>query len=64
VPVSGFLSPLVELLDEVAAGDLLGVIEDLAGEVIGEIRAPSAGIVILRRNSPPVTSGEIAFLLT
>lgn len=63
-PVSGFLSPRVELLDEVAAGDLLGVIEDLAGEVIAEIRSPTAGTVILRRNSPPVLSGDIAFLLT
>ncbi len=64
VPVSGFLSPRVDLLDEVQAGDLLGVIEDLAGDVLAEIRAPSAGTVVLRRNSPPVTSGEIAFLLT
>jgi predicted deacylase len=63
-PVSGFLSPRVELLDAVEAGDLLGVVEDPAGESLAEIRAPAAGIVVLRRNCPPVTAGEIAFLLT
>jgi predicted deacylase len=63
-PVSGFLVPRVELLDAVEAGDILGVVEDLAGEALAEIRAPAAGIVVLRRNSPVVASGEIAFLLT
>ncbi|MEA2593695.1 MAG: uncharacterized protein QOF01_164 [Thermomicrobiales bacterium] len=63
-PVSGFLVPRVELLDAVEAGDLLGVVEDLSGEVLAEIRAPVAGTVVLRRNSAAVTSGEISFLLT
>ena len=63
-PVSGFLVPSVELLDEVAAGDLLGVVEDHAGACLAQIRAPTAGTVVLRRNSPVVTSGATAFLLT
>jgi predicted deacylase len=63
-PVSGFLVPHVELLDAVRTGDLLGVIEDLYGDPLAEIRAPEAGIVVLRRNTPVVTAGDIAFLLT
>jgi predicted deacylase len=63
-PVSEFLFPRVELLDDVDAGEVLGAIEDLAGEPLAEIRAPVGGTVVLRRNSPVVTAGEIAFLLT
>jgi predicted deacylase len=64
VPVGGFLTPRVQLLDRVGAGDLLGTVEDARGEVIAEMRAPVDGIVILRRESPAVNAGDIAFLLT
>ncbi|HET8523170.1 MAG TPA: succinylglutamate desuccinylase/aspartoacylase family protein [Thermomicrobiales bacterium] len=64
VPVSGFLTPRVKLLDRVAAGDVLGTVEDAQGEVIAEMRAPVDGVVILRRESPASTAGDIAFLLT
>lgn len=63
-PVAGSLRPCVDLLARVAAGDLLGVIEDPTGEPLAELRAPVAGIVMLRRESPPVQPGDIAFLLT
>jgi predicted deacylase len=64
VPAGGFLTPRVELLDRVAAGDLLGTVEDARGEVVAEMRAPVDGVVILRRESPAVDAGDIAFLLT
>lgn len=63
-PVSGFLTWNVDLLDQVAAGDLLGTVEDPAGETLAEIRAPTAGVVALRRNSPSVTAGDLVFLVT
>jgi predicted deacylase len=63
-PASGFLVPKVELLDQVKPDDLLGVVEDLAGNPLAEIRSPAAGLVILRRNTPVVAAGDIAFLLT
>ncbi len=63
-PVGGFLRSCVDLLDEVEEGDLLGVIEDLAGVTIAEIRAPSRGTVIVHRFSPSVNAGDNAFLLT
>jgi predicted deacylase len=63
-PVGGFLRSHVGLLDEVAAGDLLGVVEDLAGTTLAEIRAPSRGTVIVHRFSPSVNAGDSAFLLT
>jgi predicted deacylase len=63
-PVSGFLRSVVKLLDEVEAGQLLGVVEDLAGRTLHEIRAPKAGTVIVQHMSPPVTAGTTAYLLT
>lgn len=63
-PVSGFLVPTVELMTEVELGDLLGVIEDLAGETLAEIRAPSSGTLMLRRETASVIAGDLAFLLT
>lgn len=63
-PVSGFLRSEVKLLDLVEAGQLLGVVEDLAGRTLVELRAPSAGTVIMQHMSPPVTAGTTAYLLT
>lgn len=63
-PVSGFLRSEVRLLDEVKEGQLLGVVEDLAGRTLHELRAPSDGIVIVQHMSPPVSAGTTAYLLT
>jgi predicted deacylase len=63
-PVAGFLRPLVELHAPVRRGQVLGVIEDLAGATLAEITAPSSGMLILRRNTPSVVAGDLAFLLT
>lgn len=62
-PASGFLTPTVELLSRVEQGDLLGVIEDLQGAVVAEMRAPTRGTVVLRRNAASVTAGDRTFLL-
>jgi predicted deacylase len=63
-PASGFLDPKVDLREEVEAGDLLGVVEGLAGEPLAEIRAPMRGTVAMCRNTPAVIAGDITFLLT
>jgi predicted deacylase len=63
-PVPGFLVPRVELLEAVAEGDVLGTIEDVAGDVRAEVRAPFAGTVVLRRNTPVVDPGDLLFLVT
>jgi predicted deacylase len=64
VPVAGFLRPLVELRTHVRRGQVLGVVEDLAGTTLAEITAPTAGMLILRRNTASVVAGDLAFLLT
>lgn len=64
VPVAGFLRPLVELRTPVRRGQVLGIVEDLAGATLAEITAPSAGTLILRRNTASVVAGDLAFLLT
>lgn len=63
-PAAGFLRPLAELCARVRRGDVLGVVEDLGGVQLAEITAPVAGMVILRRNTPSVVAGDLAFLLT
>ena len=63
-PVSGYLRSEVHLLEDVKKGQLLGVVEDLAGRTLHELRAPSDGTVIMQHRSPPVTAGTTAYLLT
>lgn len=63
-PVAGFLRPLAELKSHVRRGDVLGVIEDLAGVTLAEIISPADGMVILRRNTASVVAGDLTFLLT
>ena len=57
-PVAGSFRPHVELLDEVSVGQRMGVIENLFGQIIGEVTADRDGIVILLRRLPQVNAGE------
>ncbi len=63
-PVAGFLRSEVRLLDDVLEGQLLGVVEDLAGRTLHELRATRAGTVVMQHMSPPVQPGTTAYLLT
>jgi len=63
-PVAGFLRPLAELKSRVRRGEVLAVVEDLAGVTLAEITAPSDGMVILRRETPSVVAGDLTYLLT
>jgi predicted deacylase len=63
-PTDGFLVNAAELLQSVRQGDLLGTICDLAGEPLAEIRAPSSGILMLRREAASVHAGDLLYLLT
>jgi len=60
---SGYFIPAVELLEWVEANDLLGAVYDLAGNVLEEIRAPSAGYVGLRQLLPTINAGDTVFML-
>lgn len=46
-PVDGLWVPAVRVWDEVESGDLLGVIRDLHGRTIHEIRSQQQGLVIM-----------------
>lgn len=59
----GFLIKHVEVLEPVQAGELLGRLVNVAGELIEEYRAPIAGIVALAREFPVVCAGDRLFLL-
>lgn len=60
---AGFLLPHVAPLDRVRAGDLLGEVLGLAGEVLEEIRATADGVVVFVLSCPSVNAGNMAFLL-
>jgi len=63
VTQSGFFIPDCELLDWVEAGDVLGRVYDLAGNVLEEILAPTAGYIGLRQMLPTIHAGKFVFML-
>ncbi len=61
---SGYFAADVELLQGVNAGDRLGRILALDGEVLEEIRSPRDGCVAMLRGLPMIHAGEGAALVT
>lgn len=62
-PATGVWHPLVDKMQTVAAGTLLGRIADPFGRVLHEVRAPFAGELLYVVATPPVTEGEpLAFV--
>ena len=57
-PVTGVWHPVVEKMQSVATGRLLGTLTDAFGTVLHEVRAPFAGEVVYVVATPPVTAGE------
>ncbi len=57
-PVAGYYRPEVRLLEEVRAGQRLGAILDLFGQVAAEGRADRDGIVIMLRRLRRVQAGD------
>jgi N2-acetyl-L-2,4-diaminobutanoate deacetylase len=61
---AGYLLSAVELLDVVDSGDILGTVHDVYGSPVQEIRAPHGGKVVMRRETPMIFIGEMAYALT
>jgi predicted deacylase len=57
-PVTGVWRPVVDKMQTIAKGALVGRIVDPFGKVLHEIRAPLAGEVMYVVGTPPVTEGE------
>ena len=57
-PVTGVWHPVVEKMQSVSAGRLLGRLTDPFGTVLHEVHAPFAGEVVYVVGTPPVTAGE------
>jgi predicted deacylase len=53
--VEGWWEPSVRAGEEVAAGSRLGVVQDLYGDVVDEVVASEAGVVLFVTTSPAVT---------
>ncbi|GIX08193.1 MAG: deacylase [Candidatus Poribacteria bacterium] len=60
---AGFVEWAVELYDRVAAEQRLGVLYNIFGDPIEELRAPCEGIVWSRSLYPMVAAGEVAMSL-
>jgi predicted deacylase len=58
-PVEGLWYPEVDLTDDVAAGQRLGRIENLFGDLLAEITAVAAGTILYLTSSPAVRKGGI-----
>lgn len=59
----GLFSPAVRVLQRVKAGEVIGTVRGLGGELLEEIRAPQSGRVAFLRAVPPVVPGELAVLI-
>jgi predicted deacylase len=55
-PVAGWWEPAVPVGAEVAAGNLLGTVSEICGDVLAEIRAPEAGVLLFLTTSPAVVA--------
>jgi predicted deacylase len=55
---AGYFRAEVELLSEVGVGQRLGVVQDFAGEIVQEVRADQAGVVVMLRRLHRVDVGE------
>lgn len=62
-PATGFLRNARRLAEEVEAGDDLGTITDVFGEVTGELIAPISGTIWAARSMPAVRSGELVYAI-
>lgn len=57
---TGIWYPAVTPGVAVTAGQALGVVRSLVGEVLEEVKAPQAGVVLYMTYAPPVNAGESA----
>ena len=62
-PASGMLRILKPLGQKVRRGDLLGLVDDLYGEVVTRVEATFSGIIIGRTEIPLIHEGEALFHL-
>jgi uncharacterized protein len=60
----GFLIPRVSLLQNVNAGEELGILCNLRGETVERYHAPADGIIVLIRAVPVVEPGDMLFHIT
>jgi predicted deacylase len=60
---TGMFYPTVERGHSVAAGTVVGRITDFHGDVLQEVKAPFAGVVLYVLGTPPISKGEpVAFI--
>jgi predicted deacylase len=57
----GLFAPAVGLGAMVEAGQLVGVVRNDLGEIVEELKAPFAGIILYIINTPPANKGEPLF---
>jgi len=61
---SGLFRPTVEVLQEVCIGDLIGIVKDVDGSILEELKSPKQGRVVFLRAVPAVKKDDLAVLIT
>jgi len=56
--ISGAFSNPLSLAFKIEKGEIVGRVKDAAGKVLGEVRAPFAGVMLYVVGTPPITKGE------
>ncbi len=57
-PASGVFFPSVRVMEVVEDGQVLGLVRDMFGEIVSEVRAQTAGVVDAIRHNPVISTGE------
>jgi len=57
-PETGILYSELKAGDKVEKGQLIGVVKDLFGKLLAEIKAPKSGIILYKTSTPPISKGE------
>lgn len=57
-PESGVFYSDLGAGDKVENDQLVGMVKDLFGKVLAEIKAPKAGIILYKTSTPPISKGE------
>lgn len=57
-PESGIFYSDLKAGNKVEKGQIIGLVKDLFGKVLAEIKAPKSGIILYKTSTPPISKGE------
>lgn len=61
---TGLFRPTVDVLQEVDKGDLIGIVRDVDGSILEEVKSPKQGLVVFLRAVPAVKKDDLVVLIS